>query len=253
MSSKKESAIKSLANFDAEYLTGRSWLVGIDEAGRGCLAGPVCAGAVAVRARAYANPSFLEALSQLNDSKKLTEKQRGEIYEKLCFLKKSGEIDFEAGFASVEEIERVNILAATQMAMARAAETLDERLHLCLGAASSPATLFGEIALDTSSGFVLIDGKPMKKFPYSHTAVVKGDGCSLAIAAASIVAKVTRDRYMEDISGKYPRFGFEIHKGYGTAAHLQNLLLFGATDIHRPSFLKKMRGESKEERQSELF
>ena len=159
--------------------------------------GPVCAGAVAVRRAPTQTPSFLEALSQLNDSKKLTEKQRGEIYEKLCFLKKSGEIDFEAGFASVEEIERVNILAATQMAMARAAEKLDERLHLCLGAASSPATLFGEIALDTSSGFVLIDGKPMKKFPYSHTAVVKGDGCSLAIAAASIVAKVTRDRYME--------------------------------------------------------
>ena len=254
MASKKHSAINALAAFDSEYVSGRSWLVGIDEAGRGCLAGPVCAGAVAVSAKAYANPAFLDALSLLDDSKKLSEARREELYSTLCMLKKSGEIDFEAAFASVAEIEKFNILSATQMAMTRAAEKLDERLHLGLRKSSSPATLFGEAALDTSIACVLIDGKPMKKVPYAHTAVVKGDASSLAVAAASIVAKFTRDKFMRDISAKYPRFGFDVHKGYGTAAHLQSLLLFGATDIHRPSFLKKLRAESeKTEMQSELF
>ena len=254
MAKQKNSPIAMLAEFDAEYIAGRSWLVGVDEAGRGCLAGPVCAGAVAVSAKAYLNPTFLKALESLDDSKKLTEKKREEIYSILCNAKNAGEIDFEAGFASVAEIESINILSATQLAMARATDALNERLHLNLRKATAPATLFGESALDTSTGFVLIDGKPMKKFPYAHNAIVKGDASSLAIAAASIVAKVTRDRCMQELARKYPRFGFEIHKGYGTAAHLQNLMLFGATDVHRPSFLKKLRDENtKAEMQSELF
>ena len=251
----KKSKVEILAEFDAEYIAGRSWLVGIDEAGRGCLAGPVCAGAVAVSAKAYSNKNFLKVLEALDDSKKLTEKKREEIYTILCNAKSAGEIDFEAGFASVAEIESINILSATQLAMARAVEALNERLHLNLRRATAPATLFGESALDTSTGFVLIDGKPMKKFPYAHNAIVKGDASSLAIAAASIIAKVTRDRYMQELARKYPRFGFDVHKGYGTASHLQNLMLFGATDVHRPSFLKKLRDEqaSAKETQSELF
>ena len=251
---KQKNRISILAEFDAEFIAGRSWLVGVDEAGRGCLAGPVCAGAVAVSAKAYLNPVFLKALESLDDSKKITEKKREEIYSILCNAKNAGEIDFEAGFASVAEIESLNILSATQLAMARAVEALNERLNLHLRKATAPATLFGETALDTSTGFVLIDGKPMKKFPYAHNAIVKGDASSLAIASASIIAKVTRDRYMQELAKKYPRFGFDIHKGYGTAMHLQNLMLFGATDVHRSSFLKKLRSEnSKTETQSELF
>ena len=224
MASKKHSAIESLAAFDAEYAAGRSWLVGIDEAGRGCLAGPVCAAAAAVKARSYAVPAFLETLAGLDDSKKLSEHQRAELYAKLVELKKNGWLDFEAAFASVDEIEKLNILGATQLAMARAARKLDERLKLYLRAASAPATLFGEQSVDTSNACILIDGKPMKKFPYAHTAVVKGDASSLAVAAASIVAKVSRDALMDELARKYPRYGFEAHKGYGTAAHLQNLM-----------------------------
>ncbi len=251
----KKSHISTLAEFDAEYISGRSWLVGIDEAGRGCLAGPVCAGAVAIGAKAYSNPTFFKALEALDDSKKLSEKKREEIFRILCDIKNSGEIDFEAAFASVAEIESLNILVATQLAMERAARALNKRLHLNLRMASAPATLFGESALDTSTGFVLIDGRPMKKFPFAHNAIVKGDASSLAIAAASIIAKVSRDKLMEELAREYPRFGFEIHKGYGTAAHLQNLMLFGATDIHRLSFLKKIRAENSgvSETQSELF
>ncbi len=254
VSYRKDRRVDGLAAFDAEYVSGRSWLVGIDEAGRGCLAGPVCAAAVAVRARAYANPSFADALCLLDDSKKLSEKQRNAVYEKLRILKLAGEIDFEAAFASVEEIEKHNILVATQIAMARAARALDERLNLSLRGASSPATLFGESAVDASTGYVLIDGRPMKKFPYAHTAVVKGDASSLAIASASIVAKVTRDNFMADLSRDYPRYSFKVNKGYGTASHLQGLLLFGACPAHRRSFLKKLRGRTREGgRQPELF
>ena len=240
----KKSRISELAAFDAEYASGRTWLVGIDEAGRGCLAGPVCAAAVAVRARAYSNPAFLAALSALDDSKKLSEKKRAELFAALSEIKKSGEIDFEAAFASVGEIEELNILGATQLAMGKAARALEARHNMNLRKNFAPATLFGESAIDTSTGFVLIDGKPMKKFPYSHAAIVKGDASSLAVAAASIVAKFTRDAKMSELAREYPRYGFDVHRGYGTAAHLQNLMLFGPCKEHRPSFLKQLRGES---------
>lgn len=249
------SKISRLAEFDKEYTGGRSYVLGIDEAGRGALAGPVCAGAVAVRTDAYLSGVLVSPLSALNDSKQLTREVREELYEELKKLKLAGYVDFEAGFASVEEIESQNILVATQMAMARAARALNERLVLNLRAAGAAATLFGESGLDASKAQVLIDGREMKKFPYSHMAVVKGDAQSLAIAAASIVAKVTRDRFMEELSEKYPRFGFEKHKGYGTAVHLQSLMLFGPTKEHRKSFLKKLRPESgeREARQGSLF
>ncbi len=244
---------KSLADFDADYMLGRSWLVGIDEAGRGALAGPVCAGAVAVSSKFYKNEKYVEFLSGLNDSKKLSESARESLYKRLEELKAQGLIDFEAGYASVEEIERENILVATQIAMARACEAINNRQQLKLRSAGSTATLFGESALDLSLAEILIDGKPMKKFPYIHHAVVKGDASSLAIAAASIIAKVSRDRFMANLSLKYPRFGFDIHKGYGTAAHSQALMLYGASDVHRPSFLKKLRAEPIAEIQGELF
>ncbi len=248
-----KSGANSLADFDADYMLGRSWLVGIDEAGRGALAGPVCAGAVAVSAKFYKNEKCIDFLSGLNDSKKLSESARESLYKRLEELKAQGYIDFEAGYASVEEIERENILVATQMAMARACQAINERQNLKLRAAGTTATLFGESSLDLSLAEVLIDGKPMKKFPYIHHAIVKGDASSLAIAAASIIAKVSRDRLMTNLSLKYPRFGFDIHKGYGTAAHSQALILYGACEAHRPSFLKKLRAAPIENTQGELF
>ena len=244
---------KKLTDFDVDYMLGRSWLVGIDEAGRGCLAGPVCAGAVCVSANFYKSSKYIDYLSGLNDSKKLSENTREILFKKLEELKSIGIIDFEAGFASVEEIEKYNILVATQMAMARACEAINERQNLRLRSMGSVATLFGESALDVSLAEVLIDGKPMKKFPYVHHAIVKGDASSLAIAAASIVAKVSRDRLMATLALEYPRYNFEVHKGYGTAAHLQALMLYGTTKIHRPSFLKKMRADTVEDTQGSLF
>lgn len=248
-----QSAVKRLADFDADYVGGRAFLVGIDEAGRGCLAGPVCAGAVAIKESSYSNEKFLAALKLLNDSKKLSERTREELYGVLESLRNSGHLDFEAGFASVEEIEVHNILSATQMAMARAAEKLNERMGLKLRKAGQAATLFGEVAADFSRAEIIIDGKPMKKFPYAHMAVVKGDASSLAVAAASIVAKVSRDRLMDGLAKEYPRYGFEAHKGYGTAQHLQALMLYGPCEIHRPSFLKKLRGDTLENKQTELW
>lgn len=230
-----------LADFDREYLGGRSFILGIDEAGRGALAGPVCAGAVAVSAGLYSSGAALLGLRVLNDSKQLSHEARESVYGELEKLKSAGLLDFEAAFAEVEEIEKHNILVATQIAMARAADALNARLGLNLARSGAAATLFGESPLDISKAQVIIDGREMKKFPYAHMAAVKGDARSLAVAAASVVAKVSRDRLMEALAPKYPRFGFEKHKGYGTAAHLQSLMLFGPTPEHRKSFLKKLR------------
>ncbi|MBO6102715.1 MAG: ribonuclease HII, partial [Opitutales bacterium] len=153
--------------------------------------------------------------------------------------------DFEASFASVEEIERLNIVGATKLAMARAVSAVNARGCLNLAPSCAPATLFGEGDADISRADVLIDGIPLKNFPYRHLAVVKGDAQSLAIAAASIVAKVVRDDFMDELALKYPRYGFEIHKGYGTPAHRQNILIYGACAAHRPSYLKKLRANTK--------
>ena len=245
----KKSKIASLAEFDKDYIGGRSFVLGVDEAGRGALAGPVCAGAVAVSANFYASATLCETLTLLNDSKQLTHETRDVLFGELGKLKKAGVLDFEAAYASVEEIENFNILVATQMAMSRAATAINERLELHLRKAGTVATLFGESRIDLSRAQVLIDGIEMKKFPFAHRAVVKGDAQSLAIAAASIIAKVSRDRLMEQLAVKYPRFGFEKHKGYGTAIHLQSLMLFGPTPEHRKSFLKKLRPENPESAQ----
>ncbi len=247
------SDLKSLVGFDAEYLVGRTWLVGVDEAGRGALAGPVCAAAFAASSGFYSNPACLKRVEFINDSKKLTPSQRDTLYDSLCGLRAGGFVDFEAAFSSVEEIEKFNILGATKIAMARALNLLDGRLELRLKSSGAAATLFGENPADLSRAQLLIDGNSLKKFPYMHFGVVKGDASSFAIAAASIIAKVSRDRFMDSMALKYPEYGFERHKGYGTALHLQSLLVHGASSAHRPSFLKKLRGETLGAAQAELF
>lgn len=177
-------------------------VAGIDEAGRGPLAGPVMAAAAVVPVD-YAH-------SVLNDSKKLTEKVREEIYEELI---EDDRVVFVSAAVEPEEIDRVNILQATYLAMARAFEQLRP---------------LPDIAL--------IDGKPVRNFPGLHRAVVKGDSLSLSIAAASIVAKVERDRIMREYAAKYPEYGFERHKGYGTKIHREALKKHGPCPIHRRSF-----------------
>lgn len=187
------------------YDSGVSLLCGVDEAGRGPLAGPVCAAAVIL-------PRGLE-INGLNDSKKLTEKRRGELYDVIC----REAVSYGIAFAEVEEIERNNILEATFAAMNRAIAKL------------SPVP---ELAL--------IDGNRTKGILVPARAVVKGDGKCADIAAASILAKVTRDRYMLEMAEKYPEYHFERHKGYGTKMHYDALREYGPSPIHRMSFLRKM-------------
>ncbi len=191
------------------WQAGYTLLAGVDEAGRGPLAGPVVAGAVA------APRDLLEAESEallqgLTDSKKLTERRREAFFE---ILRNHPSIMIGVGEATVEEIDRLNILRATHVAMARAID-----------------------ALAVTPDHALVDGRPVEGLPCSSTAIVGGDGVSLLIAAASVVAKVTRDRYMVELDRRYPQYGFAKHKGYGSRTHMQALFEYGPSPVHRRSF-----------------
>ncbi|MBE6740146.1 MAG: ribonuclease HII [Ruminococcaceae bacterium] len=187
-------------------LKGYEYVCGVDEAGRGPLAGPVCAAAVILP-----EGTVIEGL---DDSKKLSEKKRELLFDVI----KEKATAFGIAFASVEEIEEFNILGATYLAMTRAVEQLGVK-----------------------PDYVLIDGN---RFPpqikTDGECVIKGDAKSMSIAAASILAKVTRDRLLLEYAEKYPQYGFEKHKGYGTKLHVEAIKEFGITEIHRPSFLKKL-------------
>ena len=178
---------------------------GVDEAGRGPLAGPVCAAAVIL-------PEGL-VIPGLNDSKKLTEKKREELYDRIC----ESALSFAVAFASVEEIETLNIKGATYLAMDRAIAELDPAPKLAL-----------------------VDGNDKNTLAVPAIKVVKGDSRCASIAAASILAKVTRDRFMREMDRLYPQYGFAAHKGYGTAAHYAALRQYGPCEIHRPTYLRKM-------------
>lgn len=177
-------------------------VAGVDEAGRGPLAGPVAAAAVVLPA-AFSCP-------ELDDSKKLSARKRELLYERLTG--DSG-VRWSLAFAEAGEIDELNILRATHAAMARAVEGLAVAVDHCL-----------------------VDGLAVPDFPWPHDGVVKGDGKSLSIAAASIIAKVARDRRMLEYAGSYPGYGFEKHKGYGTRVHLEALRELGPCPIHRRSF-----------------
>lgn len=193
---------------DGFYTEGFNVICGVDEAGRGPLAGPVCAAAVIL-------PKHLE-LPGLTDSKKLTDKKRRELYP----IIQEQALAYGIGFASEQEIDELNILQATFLAMRRAIE------QLCV----EPELL-------------LIDGNRETDFGIPVKTVVKGDSLSLNIAAASVLAKVTRDNLMIELAREYPQYGFEIHKGYGTKAHYAALREYGHSPVHRLSFLKKFYGE----------
>ena len=183
---------------------GKTPFCGVDEAGRGPLAGPVCAAAVIL-------PTGL-VIEGLNDSKKLSEKKRGALYERIV----SEAVSYGIAFAGVEEIERTDILSAALLAMNRAIAQLDPQPALAL-----------------------VDGNTTRSIAVSARSVIGGDGKCASIAAASILAKVTRDRFMVEMAEKYPQYGFEKHKGYGTKAHYAALEAFGPCEIHRLSFLRK--------------
>lgn len=187
------------------YDSGIRLLCGVDEAGRGPLAGPVCAAAVIL-------PRGTQ-IEGLNDSKKLSEKKREALYD--LIIEKA--VSYGIAFASVEEIEEYNILNATFLAMNRALARLKPVPELAL-----------------------IDGNRNTGIELPSRCIVGGDGCCADIAAASILAKVTRDRYMDSMAKQYPAYGFDRHKGYGTKAHYAAIREYGPCPIHRLSFLKRM-------------
>ena len=189
---------------DAFFEQGLQVICGVDEAGRGPLSGPVCAAAVIL-------PAHLE-LPGLTDSKKLSDKRRRELFPQI----QQQAISYGIGFASEKEIDEINILQATFLAMERALNQLSVRPDL-----------------------TLIDGNREKDFGIPVKTVVKGDSLSANIAAASILAKVSRDDLMLEAAKQYPQYGFEVHKGYGTKAHYEALEKYGPCPIHRHTFLKK--------------
>lgn len=184
---------------------------GVDEAGRGPLAGPVCAAAVIL-------PENCE-IEGLNDSKKLSEKKREALFDVI----KEKAIAYSIAFGSLEEIEEFNILEATFIAMNRAID-----------------------GLKTPADYALIDGNRVpKNIKVPCETIVKGDGKSLSVAAASVLAKVTRDRLLLEIDEQYPQYNFKKHKGYGTKEHTDLILKYGPCPVHRLSFLKKLLGDKK--------
>lgn len=191
------------------WSAGRVRVAGVDEAGRGPLAGPVVAAAVLFDA-AFLNAQERGELAGLTDSKKLSPARREHFF---TLLRGRAEIVLGVGRAEVEEIDRLNILRATHLAMARALK-----------------------ALSVCPDLALVDGLPVPGLPCPSTAVVGGDGLSLSIAAASVVAKVTRDGLMVELDRQYPGYGLARHKGYGTPGHLDALRRLGPSPCHRRSF-----------------
>lgn len=191
---------------------GYNYICGVDEAGRGPLAGPVCAAAVILP------PDTI--IEGVNDSKKLSEKKREELFDVVI----DTALSYCIAFGSVEEIEEHNILATTMNTMKRAVE-----------------------GLDIKADFAIIDGNKLPPLSIPSKYIVKGDANSMSIAAASILAKVSRDRLMLEYAKAYPQYCFEKHKGYGTKLHTQMILKYGPSKIHRMSFLKKLLNKQENE------
>ena len=188
--------------------SGFSCLCGVDEAGRGPLAGPVCAAAVILPEGAV--------IEGLDDSKKLTEKKRERLYD----IIEQTAVAYSVAYGALEEIETVNILEATYLAMNRAIE-----------------------GLNVKPDFALIDGNRVPRgIKIPCETVVKGDSRSMSVAAASVLAKVTRDRLMLEYDKKYPEYNFKKHKGYGTKEHTELIKQYGPCEIHRLSFMKNILG-----------
>lgn len=192
--------------FEKEALAkGYKSVCGVDEAGRGPLAGPVCAAAVIL-------PEGV-IIDGVNDSKKLSEKKRESLFDVI----REQALSYSIAYATVDEIEEINILNATMLAMRRAID-----------------------GLDIKSDYAMIDGNKIPPIDIDAECIVKGDAKSMSIACASILAKVSRDRLLYKYAEEYPMYGFDKHKGYGTKAHREAILKYGPCPYHRKSFLKKL-------------
>jgi ribonuclease HII len=226
--------------FDRKEAKKAEGIVGVDEAGRGCLAGPVVAGAVILPSAFFRQARNREKTKDINDSKQFDEPKREMFYELVSKLGKEGQLFWGVGTASVEEIEEENIVGATCFAMARAME----QASIGSGGLWKPMLKMEENLFDQASapaGWVVrVDGRPMKRLPYDHQGLVKGDTLSIAVAMASMMAKVTRDRLLRALALDYPAYDFSSNKGYGSPKHLAALKEFGPTVHHRPRFLRNI-------------
>lgn len=200
---------RELFEYDSDLRKSYPIICGVDEAGRGPLAGDVYSAAVILNDSVF--------IDYLNDSKKISESRREKLYDEI--IQKADA--YCIATATVDEIDRLNILQATMLAMKRAVE-----------------------GLGINPNLALIDGNRLPELDCNAQYVVKGDAKSASIAAASVLAKVARDRYMKDMAEKYPEYCFEKHKGYGTSLHCEMLKKHGASKIHRKTFLKKILGDS---------
>jgi len=233
---------RQLRGFDLKQVEGVASLIGVDEAGRGALAGPVVAGAVLVTQEFLEGRWAVGRSGRVNDSKQLTAAEREELWVEFEALVAQGQIHAQFGVADVGEIEALNILGATKLAMRRALEGIyppeafERKTEPDLFASAAEVAAF----VPTVSARILVDGLSLRNFPYPHTAIVSGDARSLCIAMASIVAKVTRDRLMNELDARYPAYGFAQHKGYGTEEHREAVLKHGRCREHRDLFLRKL-------------
>lgn len=233
---------RQLRAFDLKQIHGFEGLIGVDEAGRGALAGPVVAGAVLVTREFLEGKWAVAKGGRVNDSKQLSAEERAELWTEFDELARAGQIHATFGVASVAEIETLNILGATKLAMRRALEQIypptafERKTEPDLFASEAERAAFQP----TVSCKVLVDGLPLRHFPYPHEGLVNGDARSLCIAMASIVAKVTRDRMMDALDKVHEAYGFAQHKGYGTEEHREAVLKLGRCVAHRDSFLRKL-------------
>jgi ribonuclease HII len=234
---------RKLRGFDLKQLEEYPELIGVDEAGRGALAGPVVAAAVLVT-REFLESAWADVNARrINDSKQVTIAERDALYLEFETLAAEGRIHATVGTASVQEIETENILGATKLAMRRALEGIYP--PTAFAAPRQEPDLFStaeEVASfrPPAQAKILIDGLALRNFPYPHTGVVQGDTRSLCVAMASIVAKVHRDRMMTELDAVYPGYGFAQHKGYGTEEHRLAILGQGRCAEHRDTFLRKL-------------
>ena len=211
-----------LQEYDTKLMLKAESLIGLDEVGRGALAGPVFTAACLLKKDFFLNKHNLSLTSRFRDSKKMSVTAREHAFENLMHLKKNGMLDFEITSASVQEIEVLNISGATRLSLDR----------------SLKAILARNPSLEQS--LILMDGKPLKDFPYAHKAIVGGDDQSLAIACASILAKVARDRLMDELGEQFHHYDWQKNKGYGTKFHREQIQLCGPCPEHRALFLRKI-------------
>jgi len=238
----------SLKSFDQKILNIYPGLIGIDESGRGCLAGPVVAAGVFVD-KDFQIVKEKGIISEVNDSKQVPEALRETLYLEFEEWQNKGWIKFAWAQASVKEIDTFNIFSASGLAMHRVVEKLLDKIPSAIW----PTRIEEDLPLwnkweepSSTRTKIIIDGKPIKKLLYVHEAIVKGDGKSLVIAMASIIAKVMRDRLMKQLAQEYPGYGLEIHKGYATQEHRSAIQERGPTDCHRSLFVKKVLSAAKQ-------